>query len=982
MGEAVRSAMPGFASSPDAALAAFREQFPGKPDVSDAELTATVRELLASLSIAGTGTSGRRALPATLLVLDEVQQYVGDQSGRALDVQLVVERLQSEFDAQILLVCTGQSALVDTPQLQKLQGRFRVPVQLRTADVEEVVRRVVLLKRPDRTGDVASALEAVSGEIDRHLGGSRIGTRADDRADLVADYPLLPARRRFWEEILRAVDKTGQGGQLRSQLQVTQEAARLVADRPLGWVIPGDAAFDRLATGMVQTGVLLPGVEGMIAREREGKHPDAALRGRVLATVFLIGQLPTTGAAPAGVRADAAHVADLLVEDLPAGSARFRAEVGRVLDDLANDGLLMLVDGQYLLQTEEGQAWDQDFRGRVTAILNDAARVPTDRAQALKEAVAARLKGVTATQGATKTRRDTALHFGAEPPPPGDAIPVWVRDEWSVTERTVRDDATREGTESATIHVFLPRRGPEDLRLALARAAAAQATLDARPNPSTPEGQEARRGMQSRREEEQRKLDAAVAHVLDGARVYQGGNTEVVAPTLAEAVREALAASTARLYHGFTSAADDPRWANVVTRARSGADENPLKALGYDGDVTNHPVCSQVFSHFATGARSGLQIRRHFLAAPHGWPQDTIDGALLALVVDGKVRASHNGKARSPKDLIPGQIGQTEFAREATVLTTPQRLAVRGLLSRMLGGLATGVGDEAAAQKFLGDLVSLAEKAGGETPLPARPKTDDVAALRLQQGNGLLHGMFERKDDLERWHREWTELAGRVASRLARWERLRALLVHAEPLAELHADVHAQAEGIRLHRTLLAAPDPVPPLVARLTDALRAALNGAREREDQAQRAQDALLQETPEGKALSPEDWRVIYARQGVGPVAALDLSNDEKLLAELQRAPLRTRDDRIAALPAKFEAARLAAATLIAERTPPPPPPPSDPKGEDPMPLPPPRVRTPIRVKPPSDTLRTPDEVETYVARLRSLLLERVRDGDTVMI
>ncbi|HEX5500321.1 MAG TPA: BREX system P-loop protein BrxC, partial [Thermomicrobiales bacterium] len=547
LGQAVLAAIPGFAATPAGVIESIQAQFPGRDDITDDELIAATRELLAIRSTDPT-ERGERPLPATLLVLDEVQQYIGENSSRALDVQTVVERFQKSLAGQMLVVATGQAALQDTANLQKLQGRFTVPVQLRTADVEEVVRRVVLAKKPDGIAPVRAELERISGEIDRHLAGTRIGARPDDRDDLVNDYPLLPVRRRFWDDLLRNVDKTGQGGQLRSQLQVTQEAVRLVADKPLGWVIPADAIYDRLSTTLVQTGVLLTEIEERIAREREGAGADAALRGRTLATIFLIEQLSTGGVAATGVRATPDAIADLLVEDLPRGSATLRDDVARVLTDLTDAGYLMQVEGQYRLQTREGQEWDQEFRHRLTGIRNDDARVAYDRADALRRALQERLKGIALLQGKTKVKREFTYHFGTEPPEAAEgAVPLWVRDEWTATETTVRADARTAGTDSPVVSIFLPKREPEALRAALAGAAAARETIELRPTPMTDEGKQARSAMESRLDAEQRKVAALAGQIVDAARVLQGGGIDVPGAP-AEAVRDALEASLARRF--------------------------------------------------------------------------------------------------------------------------------------------------------------------------------------------------------------------------------------------------------------------------------------------------------------------------------------------------------------------------------------------------------------------------------------------------
>ena len=47
-------------------------------------------------------------------------------------------------------------------------------------------------------------------------------------------------------------------------------------------------------------------------------------------------------------------------------------------------------------------------------------------------------------------------------------IPVWVRDEWSETEKRVRDEAQAAGVDSPLIHVFLPKRNADALRKGIA----------------------------------------------------------------------------------------------------------------------------------------------------------------------------------------------------------------------------------------------------------------------------------------------------------------------------------------------------------------------------------------------------------------------------------------------------------------------------------------------------------------------------------
>jgi hypothetical protein len=417
---------PEFAGDQKEARGFLRTQYPQKEEITNAEFVRTMR-MVVELESSKTGCP-----PCTLLVFDEMQQAIGEDTNRALEVQGMVEDLCSSFGTQLVVVATGQSAIQATPQLQKLQGRFTVRVELSDRDVQHVVREVVLRKDATWVGQLKSLVENASGEIDRHLAGTRIAATSADKADLVPDYPLLPTRRRFWERVLRAVD-TGTAAQLRTQLRMVHEATQVTANDPVGTVVGGDFIYDQQKPAMLQSGVLLQDLAAIIDEQKDGTA-DGDLCSRLCATIFLIGRLPRSGAAATGLRADATTLADLLVEDLPGGSAGLRQRVPQLLNDLVEHGTLMLVEGEYRLQTRESAEWERDYRQRFAKIRGDTTRIASDRATVLRQAVDQALSRVKLTHGVNKTPRKIVLHFSYDKPSTEtNAIPVWVRDEWSVS---------------------------------------------------------------------------------------------------------------------------------------------------------------------------------------------------------------------------------------------------------------------------------------------------------------------------------------------------------------------------------------------------------------------------------------------------------------------------------------------------------------------------------------------------------------------
>ena len=209
LAEALVSAEPKYATAANA-QAAIRDQFKenSSPTIDDA--LDVVTQMF--------GSDGQ--LPCTLLVVDEVQQFIGEKIQRAMDVQEIAEHCCTTLNQRLLLIGTGQSALNTTPSLQRLQARFKVSVQLSDTDVESVIRKTVLRKKPERETAISKCLDANQGELARHLENTRFAANHDDDKFFVADYPLLPTRRRFWEKVLRNTDHSGAKAQLRSQLVV------------------------------------------------------------------------------------------------------------------------------------------------------------------------------------------------------------------------------------------------------------------------------------------------------------------------------------------------------------------------------------------------------------------------------------------------------------------------------------------------------------------------------------------------------------------------------------------------------------------------------------------------------------------------------------------------------------------------------------------------------------------------------------------
>ncbi len=237
--------------------------------------------------------------------------------------------------------------------------------------------------------------------------------------------------------------------------------------------------------------------------------PPRAVSGSVSAAwSFSIGQLPTDEAASIGVRASKEHIADLLVDDFKADNGKLRSTVSTLLDQLADEGVLMPVGDEFRIQTEEGRNWDFEFRQREAKLKNNTANFDEQRDRLLGAEIDRIVRSLKLLQGAAKEARSLTLHRTQDPPAAnGETIPVWVRDGFSGSEKEMIAAARAAGVSSPILYVFVPRKSRDELLNAISTEQAAEQTINAKGVPSGEAGQLAKQSMESRRQlaEKQRK---------------------------------------------------------------------------------------------------------------------------------------------------------------------------------------------------------------------------------------------------------------------------------------------------------------------------------------------------------------------------------------------------------------------------------------------------------------------------------------------
>ena len=282
-----------------------------------------------------------------------------------------------------------------------------------------------------------------------------------------------------------------------------------------------------------------------------------------------------------------------------------------------------------------------------------------------------------------------------------------------------------------------------------------------------------------------------------------------------------------------------------------------------------------------------------------------------------------------------------------------QRMRLRKLFQTT--GVACKPNEEsAAAAELLGKLLELAQNAGGDAPLPPPPNTEHVAALQSLAGNERLLAVLERQDELTGNCQDWGDLGALASRRLPAYERLLALAKHGADL-EAGRSVQSQVEAIKTSRSLLAATDPVPSLVATLTDALRTALAEACREYERVFEEERARLESAASWRQIEPAQREAILGQLRIRKATVGATGTEQDVLRSLDEASLDDWRTRTAALPQLFAAARSEADTLLEPKT--------------------------RHVKLTSDTLRTEEDVRAWTRETEQALLVQVKQGPLVI-
>jgi hypothetical protein len=295
------------------------------------------------------------------------------------------------------------------------------------------------------------------------------------------------------------------------------------------------------------------------------------------------------------------------------------------------------------------------------------------------------------------------------------------------------------------------------------------------------------------------------------------------------------------------------------------------------------------------------------------------------------------------------------FKVESATVTTTQRIQIRKLFQKV--GISSKQGEElACVPHFLQQLMELASRAGGEAPKPAAPTPSNIDEIRLMAGNDQLLALYNLRDELGSSIDLWTQLGDRITKRWPNWLLLKRLTHHAAGLKDFDA-IQMQVATIEQQRQLIEDPDQITPLINNLAQLLREELNSLKNQWDQRWKEGEQKLETDENWSQLEPEQRHELRSRQQlVGTtIPEVHLEDTASIISTLDACGLQAFQDRIAAMPARFDQVLLGAAKLM------------EPEIQD--------VTLPCR------TMKTEEEIDQWLNDAEKILKEALKKGPVLV-
>lgn len=611
-----------------------------------------------------------------LFMVDEVGQFIGDDTHRMLDLQSIAEDLNTKTGGRAWIVVTSQENL-DTiindqnarrgNDFSKIQGRFSIKLKLNSADTIEVIQKRLLDKKPQYVPELDDLWERKHDDMrtlfefnaDTHFQNNKAG----DESDFVASYPFLNYEFALLQSSFHAMSEFGMfSGRHssvgeRSMLSAWSTTLQETADRPLGYLVPFDSLFEGIKD------ILQSSQTHRIFEAKDRLEPDVNELGvRLLKALLMVKHVKGFKATPRNLRI-------LLTDGFDVDVTNLERRIIDTLGVLERYTFVQRVDDLYEYLTNEEQDVEQEIKN--TDIDDNAVT------KYLKETFLNAVGPQSILHGAQHTPFRYALSIDGivqgRPEPIGLDLWTHVDEDSELIRRTSGD--------SHTISLLLDQSDANlynDIRMIAKADTFIKHNID--PTDRTSTRQVIIMARRAQKEKQEKDVRERVLRAIEAGTFYYNGNaTNVAGSDVKTRIMTAMDDVVKNHYRNYAMLADLVCGVEDIDRYRAiGSDEEGDKLEGTNGAMrTITPIAEDIvgtLTHEAKVKRtvSVKDLIGHYHEAPYGWPDETVLCMLAYLYGTRRVELSIDAHPVPNTQLAI--LLRNARKRESIIVTLPRQI--------------------------------------------------------------------------------------------------------------------------------------------------------------------------------------------------------------------------------------------------------------------------------------------------------------------
>ena len=312
-------------------------------------------------------------------LVDEIGQYIGDDSNLMLNLQTVTEDLGTACQGKVWIIVTSQQDIDSITKTKgndfsKIQGRFDTRLSLSSANVDEVIKKRILEKT--QTADETLKLLYEQNEtIIKNLIVFNDGIEKklyEDQSDFASVYPFVPYQFNLLGDVLTSIRTHGASGKHlsegeRSMLALFKESAARLKDEEVGTLIPFNIFYDALHQFLDHSH------KGVISKAEENNiinpdHEENCFIISVLKTLFMIKYVDK-------IEKNVENITSLMIENIHDERMVMKEKVEAALNVLVSQMLVQKQGNIYIFLTDEEQEINREIESQNVELSDVIAKI-------------------------------------------------------------------------------------------------------------------------------------------------------------------------------------------------------------------------------------------------------------------------------------------------------------------------------------------------------------------------------------------------------------------------------------------------------------------------------------------------------------------------------------------------------------------------------------------------------------------------------